>query len=119
METINNGGMDGGSDVENGGSDQVDEFLDEKTITLRKPVLIGSGKNPIEYKSLDLREPTGGELEKASKAATDIGVVLNLISLVAKVPRAVAEGLCQRDLKDASDFLGGFNAAGPKTGETS
>ena len=48
-----------------------------------------------------------------------MGVVLNLISLVAKVPRAVAEGLCQRDLKKATDFFGTFNKDDPETGETS
>lgn len=111
MEAVDNNevaGREDGAEV---------EMLDEKTITLRKPVVIG--KNGTPYTSLDLREPTGGELEKASKASTDIGVVLNLISLVAKVPRGVAEGLCQRDLKEASDFLGGFNEDAPTTGGTS
>jgi len=96
-------------------------ILDEKTITLRKPVTLGkTGKSDgVVYSALDLREPTGGELEKASKSATQLGVVLNLISLVAKVPRAVAEGLCQRDLQEASDFLGSFSKDDLKTGETS
>lgn len=106
----NNEVMDG-----NGGNEV--EILEEKTVTLRKPVSIG--KNGSPYTTLDLREPTAGELEKASKASTDIGVVLNLISLVAKVPRGVAEGLCQRDLKEVSDFLGSFNEAAPATGEMS
>jgi hypothetical protein len=97
--------------------DQAVEVVEEKTIHLRKPVTIG--KNPTPYSELALREPTAGELEKASKASTDIGVVLNLISLVAKVPRAVAEGLCQRDLKEASDFLGSFNDDAPATGAMS
>ncbi|QJD91806.1 phage tail assembly protein [Duganella dendranthematis] len=92
---------------------------DEITITLRKPVTVGktAKSDGVTYDSLDLREPNAGELEKASKSATDIGVVLNLISLVAKVPRAVAEGLCQRDLKEASDFLARFNEDAPATGE--
>lgn len=93
--------------------------VDEKTVTLRRPVFLGKGDKAIEYGHLDLREPTAGELEKASKATTQIGVVLNLISLVAKVPRAVAEGLCQRDLKEVSDFLGSFNEDDPETGATS
>jgi len=110
--------MDQLDNIEVQGNEQDEaEFVDEKTITLRKPVYVGKGGNP--YTKLDLREPTGGELEKAGKAATDMGVVLNLISLVAKVPRAVAEGLCQRDLREASDFLGSFNADDQKTGETS
>ena len=87
---------------------------DEKTITLRKPVTLGD----VVYDKLELREPTAGELEKASKATTNLGIVMNLISAVAKIPRVVVEGLCQRDLKEAGDFLDGFSAGGPTTGET-
>jgi hypothetical protein len=88
---------------------------DEKTITLRKPVKLGE----IEYTKLDLREPTAGELEKASNATSNIGVVITLIHLVAQVPRRVVEGLSQRDLKEAGDFLDVFSKAAPTTGETS
>lgn len=87
---------------------------DEITITLRKPVKLGEQ----EYTTLDLREPTAGELEKASSATTNMGVVINLIHLVAKVPRKVVEGLSQRDLKEAGAFLEGFNEPSPATGET-
>lgn len=86
----------------------------EKTINLRKPVKLGD----MEYATLDLREPTAGELEKAANATTNMGVVINLISLVAKVPRKVVESLCQRDLKEAGDFLDSFSAGDPTTGET-
>jgi hypothetical protein len=109
METVNNEQDGAGADV---------AIQDEITITLRKPVTVGKGAGVV-YTTLDLREPTAGELEKASKADTDIGVVLNLISLVAKVPRAVAEGLCSRDMKEASTFLGSFSADDPTTGVTS
>lgn len=81
----------------------------EKTITLRKPVTLGD----VPYTKLALREPTGGELEKATNGPgsnTNIGVNLNLISIVAKVPRMVVEGLCQRDLNEAIDFFGTFSA---------
>ncbi|MGJ7611154.1 MULTISPECIES: phage tail assembly protein [unclassified Variovorax] len=87
---------------------------DEITITLRKPVKLGE----MTYDKLDLREPTAGELEKASSATTNMGVVINLIHLVAKVPRKVVEGLCQRDLKEAGDFLEGFNEPSLPVGET-
>ena len=112
MDNLNNEEGGAGADVVN---------QDEISITLRKPVTVGqtAKSDGVVYATLDLREPTAGELEKASKSATDIGVVLNLISLVAKVPRAVAEGLCQRDLKEASDFLGRFNEDAPATGEMS
>ncbi|WP_431276278.1 phage tail assembly protein [Variovorax ureilyticus] len=72
----------------------------EKTITLRKPVKLAD----IEYTSLTLREPTAGEIEKAANATTNVGVVINLISLVAKVPRKAIENLCKRDLQEAGDF---------------
>lgn len=93
--------------------------VDEKTITLRRPVILGKGDKAVEYTQLDLREPTAGELEKASKATTQVGVALNLISMIAKVPRTVVEGMCQRDLKEASDFLGSFNDDDRETGGTS
>lgn len=90
--------------------------MDETTITLRKPVKLGE----VTYDKLDLREPTAGELERATggTSSSDMTIVINLISIVAKVPRRVAEGLCQRDLQEASHFFvqfGGF----PATGETS
>lgn len=88
---------------------------DEKTIVLRKAVVLGD----VTYAELNLREPTAGELEKASNAATQIGVAISLISLIARIPRGVVEKLGQRDLKEASDFLGSFSDDSPATGATS
>lgn len=76
----------------------------EKTIILQKPVKLGE----IEYTELKLREPTAGELEKAANAKNNVGAVIELISVTAKVPRLVAEGLCQRDFKEADTFFGTF-----------
>ena len=90
------------------------QLQDEKTITLRKPVSLGG----IEYKTLDLREPTAGELAKATKAGGNVDVAIMLISLIAKVPRGAIEGLSQRDLQEASDFLGSFTLDGLPTGAT-
>src|SRR5260363_2600 len=50
-----------------------------------------------------------------TQATTQIGVAISLIALVAKVPRAVIEHLCQRDLKTISDFLGRFSEDAPET----
>ena len=86
----------------------------EKTIQLRKVVSIGD----VVYEKLTLREPTAGELEKASHATSNTGVVINLVSFIAKVPRKVAEDICQRDFGEASDFFGQFATFQP-TGETS
>lgn len=95
------------------------EFIEEKTITLIKPVKLGKGDAATTYDHLDLREPTAGELESASKADTQLGVVINLIQLIAKVPRGVVSGLCQRDLKACADFLESFSADTPPITETS
>lgn len=90
-----------------------------KTLTLRKPIMIGSADKGITYDHLDLREPTAGELSKALKAGSNVDVAITLISLIAKVPRSVVEGLCQRDFEEASDFLSSFASDGQATGETS
>jgi hypothetical protein len=91
---------------------QAMEVQDEKTIVLRKPVTLGG----VTYEKLDLREPTAGELAKATKAGGNVDVAIALISLIAKVPRGAVEGLSQRDLQEASDFLGSFTLAGPEIG---
>ncbi|MET3135636.1 hypothetical protein AAKU55_005950 [Oxalobacteraceae bacterium GrIS 1.11] len=95
--------------------DNTVPFQDEKTITLRKPVTLGG----VLYATLDLCEPNADQLEKASRAPTQVGMVIELISMVAKVPKTVVGKLCQRDLKAASDFLGSFTEDGPATGATS
>lgn len=86
---------------------------EEKTLVLRKPVKLGDA----EYTSLDLREPTAGELSKASKAGGNVDIAIALISLIAKVPRGAVEKLSQRDFQEAADFLGSFTGGGLATGE--
>lgn len=90
-------------------------FVDEKTITLRKPVNLGG----VIYATLELCEPNSDQIEKASRAATQVGMALDLISLVAKIPRAAVGKLCQRDFREASDFLASFNDIDLSTGATS
>lgn len=91
------------------------ELQEEKVIVLRKPVMVGDQT----YAELALREPTAGELEKASAATTEIGVVISLISAICKIPRSAVEKIGQRDLKAASDFFGSFSDDYPETGDTS
>lgn len=86
---------------------------EEKTLELRKPVKLGE----VEYSSLHLREPTAGELSKASKAGGNVDIAIALISLIAKVPRGAVEKLSQRDFQEAADFLGSFTGGGLATGE--
>jgi hypothetical protein len=90
-------------------------FEEEKTLVLRKPVVLGS----VTYAELNLREPTAGELSKATKAGSNVDTAISLIGLIAKVPRRVVEELCQRDFQEANEYLSGFTYNGPETGETS
>lgn len=95
------------------------EQPEEKVIKLRKPVVLGTGENAMQYDSLTLLEPTAGELEKATSTATNnIGMSITLIHLVSGVPRAAVAKIGQRDLREASDYLGGFTEDGPTTGQT-
>jgi hypothetical protein len=87
---------------------------DEKTLTLRKPVSLGS----LTCDHLDLREPTAGEMEKASMAGSNAAVSIALIAAVSKQPLAIIRALCQRDFVEAADYLAGFIDPGPQTGES-
>lgn len=81
-------------------------FEETKTITLRKPLIIGSGDGAITYTELELREPTAGEIANAQVGArNDTEITLNLASQVAKVPRKAIDQLCQRDLRVVSGFF--------------
>ena len=92
---------------------EINILADEKILTLRKPVKLGD----VEYSQLTLREPTAGQLAKAENAApTNADMAINLISMVAAVPRAAVERICQRDFEEASDFLGKFSEGDPMIG---
>ncbi|SIT50438.1 conserved hypothetical protein [Paraburkholderia piptadeniae] len=87
---------------------------DQKIITLDNPIKVGD----IEVTSLTLREPTAGELERATLKDRPISVTLDLLAMVAGVPRSIVEKLPSRKLKEASQFISGFTEDGPSTGET-
>lgn len=68
--------------------------------------------------SLNLREPTVGELDRAqSKAATQMGVVILLITLIAGVSEAEVRKLGQRDWNAVNAYLEGFMLGGPAAGD--
>jgi hypothetical protein len=92
------------------------ELEEEKTFTLRKPLVLGKGEEAVTYDTLTLREPNAGELEKATKEGTNVGVSITLIALIARIPRKAVEQLSQRDLREVSDYLGGFTEGGPEAG---
>lgn len=96
-----------------------DDFIDEMTIPLRKPVTIGKGDGAITFDNLELAEPNGGQKDKASREPNDVRAAISLISSVAKVPRLAVEKLCRRDFEEACNFLASCNVVGQATGATS
>lgn len=91
------------------------DIIEEKTIPLRKPIKLGE----LSYDKITLREPTAGELAKATNAGNNVEVAISLISLIGAIPKTAVEKMCQRDLQECNDFLGSFALAGPTTGESS
>ena len=93
------------------------DMQEEKTVVLRKPVMLGD----VTYAELNLREPTAGELSKATRAGggNNVDVAISLISQIAEVPITVVGKLSQRDFTEVNDFLGSFTLTGLETGETS
>ena len=87
------------------------------TLELRKPITKGG----VEYTTLELREPTAGEMAKAraSDPLQDLGMIIHLVSLVAKIPKAVVEEIGVRDLTSAGDYLTSFLDHGPSDGKPS
>lgn len=93
---------------------------EELTIQLRKPITIGKGDAEKEFTEITLCEPTAGQMEMAMKAGQDLTMTIELIRLVANVPRQVVAQMGMRDLMEAGDFLAGFSATNtPPTGEIS
>jgi hypothetical protein len=85
---------------------------DEKTIVLRKPIMLGD----VTYAEVILREPTAGELSKATRVggSNNVDVAISLISQIAKIPLGVVNQMSQRDFTEANDFLGSFSLTGPE-----
>ena len=80
-----------------------------KKIVLRTSIQIGE----VVYTEIDLREPLAKELEAQN------GSNVALISMVAAIPRSVAEKLCARDYMEAVGYLNSFLQPVQVTGETS
>ena len=69
------------------------------------------------YDKLELREPTGGEVEKAYATGAQLKSTILLISLVSGVPRGAVEKVGISKIREASKFLEGFiSEPGPETG---
>jgi hypothetical protein len=88
---------------------------DEVPLELIKPVSIGKGEGAVQYTEITLREPNAGELEKAARADTNVGSLITMISLVAKIPRSAVEKFSRADLQAAEAVLGSFTGGGQAT----
>jgi hypothetical protein len=94
------------------GSDKQAAFpLEELEITFKQPIQLGQ----TTYEKILLVEPTAGQYEKASNAGNAVGVMIQLICFVAKVPRKVVEQMKGSDFAKCSDFLGTFSKTVPET----
>ena len=78
------------------------------------PIVIGQGDASITYTHVDLCEPSAGDLEHAQRADTPVGMVINLVEVIGKVPRLVAQKMKGRDIDRANAFLSSFRP-GPET----
>lgn len=97
----------------------MSENSEQLTLTLRKPITLGEGDGALTYTELTLREPLAEELERAyNNVSSNMTASINLISIIAGVPRAVAAKLPQREFRRANEFLGNFSEDGPLTGES-
>ena len=81
----------------------ADAPLEQLTITLRKPVTLGT----VSYTTLHLREPTAAEWEQWDKLS---GVAADTVAVatVSGVPLPAVRMIGTRDLIRASRFLAGF-----------
>lgn len=96
-------------------STQAEQFGDELTLVLRKPISVGDQ----QYAELQLSEPTAKQLREAEKAGGATDQMVKLISLNAKVPLSVVDGMVQRDLSRAASFFGHFgDPSSPSTGSS-
>lgn len=93
------------------------DLPDELLLPLRRPLVTAKG----EVSTLSLREPTAGEIDKFTRTMAregNIAAMLGLITAVSGIDKPLLEKLGARDFVKASEYLDGFMAASPKTGET-
>ena len=68
-----------------------------------------------EHDRITLREPTAGEIHKASKEVGMMSTIV-LVCLVSGTPRPVIEKLPIRKLREAAEYLEGFMPVDRETG---
>lgn len=77
-----------------------------------------------EHPTLTLREPTIGQMEKASakmkgEFGSELKMMIALVAAVSGKPEIVIEALPMRVFQKASEFLMGFSQPDPATGSLS
>lgn len=87
------------------------EIPEELTVTLRKPVELGS----ITYTELKLREPTADEWEQFDKL-TGVSADIKALAIVSGVPEPAVRKIGARDLRKGSKFVASFLFDAPSTG---
>lgn len=92
---------------------------DTQTLSLRKPLVLGTGPDAVTLSEVTLREPTAGEIEDASKEVNAISSNIRLIASVTGQPVQVVRRMAQRDFQAAVEYLQDFSDASPSTGEKS
>lgn len=85
----------------------------EKTMQLRVPVTVADKT----YSEITLQEPTASQIAAAGENGGSAAKMdIDLISMVAAVPKAVINKLCARDFTDCRIFLAGFLRGDQETG---
>lgn len=86
------------------------ELQDELTITLRKPITLGTGMDAETYTVLNLREPEVKEVLAFSRrsAKDPADAMRHLIAEISTVPLAVIDKVKARDFAKAANYLSAF-----------
>ncbi len=91
--------------------DPPSELQAEKTITLRKPITIGTGADQIVYTEITLNEPSVDQIEKFIKkmnGTNAIDAMRYFVALTSGVLPSVIGQMCARDWNDAQEYLQAF-----------
>ncbi|MBB5547536.1 phage tail assembly protein [Paraburkholderia fungorum] len=91
--------------------DSPAELPSEKTISLRKPITIGTGADQVVYSEITLNEPSVDQIEKfikKLKGTNEIDAMRYFVALVSGVLPSVIGQMGARDWNDAQEYLQAF-----------
>ncbi|CAG9256252.1 conserved hypothetical protein [Paraburkholderia caribensis] len=81
---------------------------DEFSLELQAPVKLTDDATALNATKLDLCEPTNLQRRKARQAGGPFASSIELISIVARVPRKTVRALSARDFHSATGYFNGF-----------